>query len=131
MGPVSKELLPAIVSKSSSLSKLSNVSLGSNGGLVISKLGLIPNKSYSFGKKTFKIKDNVGEYIDFVDVVDGGKEVVKKMKIWDFLKTYIIKPSTRLNTVAVPVITKATVRMFNNGTLNIEELEKINKNSNS
>ena len=125
VGPVSKELLPAIVSKSSSLSKLSDVALGSNGGLVISKLGLIPNKSYSFGKKTFKIKDNVGEYIDFVDVVDGGKEVVKKMKIWDFLKTYIIKPSTRLNTVAVPVITKATVRMFNNGTLNIEELEKM------
>lgn len=125
VGPVSKGLLPAIVSKSSSLSKLSDVALGSNGGLVISKLGLIPNKSYSFGKKTFKIKDNVGEYIDFVDVIDGGKEVVKKMKIWDFLKTYIIKPSAKLNTVAVPVITKATVRMFNNGTLNAEELKKM------
>jgi hypothetical protein len=125
VGPVSKELLPAIVNKSSSLSKLSDVSLGSNGGLVISKLGLVPNKSYSFGKKTFKIKGNVGEYIDFVDVVDGGKEVVKKMKIWDFLKTYILKPSAKLNTVAVPVITKATVRLFNNGTLNTKELEKM------
>ena len=125
LGPVSKELLPVIVSKSSSLSKLSDVALGSNGGLVISKLGLIPNKSYSFGKKTFKIKDNVGEYIDFVDVVDGGKEVVKKMKTWDFLKTFILKPSAKLNTVAVPLITKVTVRLFNNGTLNTGELEKM------
>jgi hypothetical protein len=124
-GPVSKELLPAIVSKSSSLTKLPDVALGSNGGMVISKLGLIPNKSYSFGKKTFKIKDNVGEYIDFVDVVDGGKEVVKKMKTWDFLKTFILKPSAKLNTVAVPLITKVTVRLFNNGTLNTGELEKM------
>jgi hypothetical protein len=124
-GPVSKELLPAIVSKSSSLTKLPDVALGSNGGMVISKLGLIPNKSYSFGKKTFKIKDDVGEFIDFVDVVDGGKEVVKKMKTWDFLKTFILKPSAKLNTVAVPLITKVTVRLFNNGTLNTGELEKM------
>ena len=124
MGPVSKELLPAIVSKSSSLSKLPEVALGSNGGMVISKLGLIPNKSYSFGKKTFKIKGNVGEYIDFVDVV-GGLEMAKKMKTWDFLKTFILKPSAKLSTLEVPLITKVTVRLFNNGTLNTGELEKI------
>lgn len=124
VGPVSKELLPAIVSKSSSLSKLPEVALGSNGGMVISKLGLIPNKSYSFGKKTFKIKGNVGEYIDFVDVV-GGLEMAKKMKTWDFLKTFILKPSAKLSTLEVPLITKVTVRLFNNGTLNTGELEKI------
>jgi hypothetical protein len=77
------------------------------------------------------IKATAGEYVDFVDVVDGGKEVVKKMKVWDFLKTYIINPSTKLNMLAVPVITKATVRLFNNGTLNTEELNKMeNINSN-
>jgi hypothetical protein len=124
-GAVSKELLPAIVGKSSALSKISDVPLGNSGGLVISKLGFRPGKTYGFGKKTFKIKDTAGEYIDFVDVVDGGKEVVKKMKVWDFLKTYIINPSTKLNTLAVPVITKATVRLFNNGTLNTEELNKM------
>ena len=124
-GAVSKELLPAIVSKSSVLSKLSDVPLGNSGGLVISKLGFAPGKTYGFGKKTFKIKNTVGEYIDFVDVVDGGKEVVKKMKTWDFLKTFILKPSAKLNTVAVPVITKATLRLFNNETLNTEELTKM------
>jgi hypothetical protein len=123
-GPVSKEMLPAIVSKSSSLSKVSNIAVGNNGRLVISKLGIIPNKSYSFGKKTFKIKDTAGEYIDFVDIIDG-KEVVKKMKVWDFLKKYIAKPSADLNTLMVPVITKAIVRIFNDGTLNVEELKKI------
>ena len=125
VGPVSKELLPAIVSKSLSLSKLSDVALGNNGGLVLSKLGFTPGKTFGFSKKTFKINDNVGEYVDFVEVVDGGKEVVKKMKVWDFLKTYIINPSTKLNMLAVPVITKATVRLFNNGTLNTEELNKM------
>lgn len=125
VGAVSKELLPAIVSKSSALSKLSDVPLGNSGGLVISKLGFAPGKTYGFGKKTFKIKNTVGEYIDFVDVVDGGKEVVKKMKTWDFLKTFILKPSAKLNTVAVPVITKATLRLFNNETLNTEELTKM------
>lgn len=125
VGPVSKELLPAIVSKSLSLSKLSDVALGNNGGLVLSKLGFTPGKTFDFSKKTFKINDNVGEYVDFVEVVDGGKEVVKKMKVWDFLKTYIINPSTKLNMLAVPVITKATVRLFNNGTLNTEELNKM------
>jgi hypothetical protein len=130
-GPVSKELLPAIVSKSSSLSKLSDVALGNNGPSVLSKLGFTPGKSYGFGKKTLNIKATAGEYVDFVDVVDGGKEVVKKMKVWDFLKTYIINPSTKLNMLAVPVITKATVRLFNNGTLNTEELNKMeNINSN-
>jgi len=130
-GPVSKEVLPAIVSKSSSLSKLSDVALGNNGGSVLSKLGFTPGKTYGSGKKTFKIKPTAGEYVDFVEVVDGGKEVIKKMKVWDFLKTYIINPSTKLTMLAVPVITKATVRLFNNGTLNTEELNKMeNINSN-
>jgi hypothetical protein len=124
-GPVSKEVLPAITSKSSSLSKLSDVALGNNGGSVLSKLGFTSGKTYGFGKKTFKIKETAGEYVDFVEVVDGGKEVIKKMKVWDFLKTYIINPSAKLTILAVPVITKATVRLFNNGTLNTEELNKM------
>jgi len=124
-GPVSKEVLPAITSKSSFLSKLSDVVLGNNGGSVLSKLGFTSGKTYRFGKKTLKIKETAGEYVDFVEVVDGGKEVIKKMKVWDFLKTYIINPSTKLTMLAVPVITKATVRLFNNGTLNTEELNKM------
>ena len=124
VGAVSKELLPAIVSKSSYLSKLSNVKLGNNAGIVLSKLGIVPKKLFNFGKKSFNIKNVEGEYIDFVEIV-GGKEVVKKTKVWDFLKTYILQPSARLNTVAVPVITKAVVRLFNNGTLNTEELKKM------
>jgi hypothetical protein len=124
-GAVSKELLPVIVSKCSSLAKLSDVAIGNNGKSVLSKLGIGMKKPLSFGKKKFKINDTVGEYIDFVDIVDGGKEVVKKMKVWDFLNTYIIKPSTKLNTLGVPLITKATLRLFNNGTLNTEELNKM------
>lgn len=122
VGPVSRELLPAIVSKSTSLSKLSDIPMGNNGGMVLSKLGFVSDKSYRFGKKTFKIKDTAGEYVDYVEVIDGGKEVVKKTKIWDFLKTHIIDPSTKLNTLAVPLVTKAIVRLFNNGTLNAQEL---------
>jgi hypothetical protein len=125
VGSVTKEMLPSIVNKSLSLSKLVNVSLGNNGALVLSKLGIIPKKSYTFGKKNFRIGDNVGEYIDFEDIPNIGKAAVKKMKTWDFLKTYIIIPSTKLNTTAVPLITKAILRMFNSGTLNTQELESI------
>lgn len=125
VGTVSKEMLPAIVAKSTELSKLNNVPLGGNGIVILNKLGFSQGKSYKFGKKTFKIPDTAGEYIDFEDVVDT-KQVVGKIKIWDFLKTYIIIPSTKLNTDLVPLSTKIILRIFDtNGKLNTEELKSL------
>ena len=123
-GAVSKELLPAIVSKASSLSKVSNITVGKYGGDILSKLGMNPGKQFSFGKKKFRIKETVGEYIDYVEIVDG-KEVAKKMGVWDFLNKHIVEPTSKLNTLAVPLISRITLRLLNNGTLNIEELRNI------
>jgi hypothetical protein len=122
---VSKELLPAIINKSSSLVKVSDVAVGNNGAVVMSKLGMGPNKTFRFGKKRVKVKEVVGEYIDFEEILPGGQTLTKKVKVWDFLKTHILKPSAKLNTVAVPLITKATLRLFNNGTLNVQELKSM------
>jgi hypothetical protein len=123
-GAVSKELLPVIVSKASSLSKVSNITVGKYGGDILSKLGINPGKQFSFGKKKFRIKETAGEYIDFVEIVDG-KEVMKKMGFWDFLNKHIVVPTSKLNTLAVPLISRVTLRLFNNGTLNIEELKNM------
>jgi hypothetical protein len=123
-GAVSKELLPAIVSKASSLSKVSNITVGKYGGDILSKLGMNPGKQFSFGKKKFRIKETVGEYIDYVEIVDG-KEVAKKMGVWVFLNKHLVEPTSKLNTLAVPLISRITLRLLNNGTLNIEELRNI------
>ena len=121
---VSEKVLPAIISKASSLSKVSNITVGKYGGDILSKLGINPGKQFSFGKKKLRIKETAGEYIDFVEIVDG-KEVAKKMGVWDFLNKHIVEPTSKLNTLAVPLISRITLRLFNNGTLNIEELKNM------
>jgi hypothetical protein len=128
IGKVSNELIPVIASKTSSLSKIPNVLIGKDGVKILDKFGFEINKSYTFGKKIFKIKKPpVGEYIDFVEIT-GGKEISKKIKLWDFLKKFILEPSAKLNTTTIPLITKSIVRVFNsNGQLNSQELDTMEK----
>lgn len=115
-------LLPAVINKTNALSKIDNVVLGNNAPTIMSKLGL--DKGFKFN--TTKGPIEIGEIVDTDFVVISTKLGKQKMKVWSFLKTYIVNPSINANKTGIPLITKTLVRMFNDdGTVNQKELVKI------
>lgn len=116
--PVPKNLLPAVISKSDKLAKIESISLGSSTPVLLNKFGMKPGTTIKTSKGSFKF----GNVVDAEYVIINGK----KTKAWDFLKTYILKPSARLNTTGVPLITKALLRVVNDdGTINQNELQSL------
>ena len=115
-------LLPAVINKTNALSKIDNVVLGNNAPTIMSKLGLVKGVKFNTSKGPIEIGEIIGT--DFVII--NNKVGKQKMKVWSFLKTYIVNPSINTNKTGIPLITKTLVRMFNDdGTVNQKELVKI------
>jgi len=89
----------------------------SGGANLLTKIGIQPG--LTVGKRAIT---NLSD--DFVEYTIVG--VTKKMPTWEFIKTFILKPSAKLNSTYVPLIVKAIVRCVNsNGSIDTEKLNKI------
>ena len=117
-GKATKEELGLILSLNNKL-LISPITKVSGISKLMKNIGIVPSKTY--GKKTItKISD------DFVEYVVVGSKITKKISTWQFIKTFILKPSAKLNTKFVPAIVKAIMRCVRpDGTINNEELDKI------
>ena len=114
--------LPAVINKVTTLSKIDNVVLGNNAPIVMNKLGLTKGSKFGTRTGTAQIDDIID--VDYVLVsTTMGKE---KMKVWSFLKKYIVDPSSKLRKTGIPLITKSLVSVFNeDGTINQDALNKL------
>lgn len=114
--------LPEVINKVTTLSKIDNVVLGNNAPIVMNKLGLTKGSKFGTRTGTAQIDDIID--VDYVLVsTTMGKE---KMKVWSFLKKYIVDPSAKLRKTGIPSITKGLVAVFNeDGTINQDALNKL------
>ncbi len=114
--------LPAVINKVTTLSKMDNVVLSSNAPVIMNKLGLTKGSKFGTKNGTAQIDDIID--VDYVLVsTTMGKE---KMKVWSFLKKYIVDPSAKLRKTGIPLITKSLVSIFNeDGTINQNALNKL------
>ena len=109
-GPVSPSLLPAIINKTKTLENLPAVT---GAGGLIQKIGF--TKGTTFGK--YVIDDIIEDAI----IINS-----KRIKTWDFIKTYILKPSAKLNVKFVPALVKIIVRSIsNNGTIDTNAIKRL------
>jgi hypothetical protein len=114
--------LPAVINKVTTLSKMDNVVLSSNAPVIMNKLGLTKGSKFGTKNGTAQIDDIID--VDYVLVsTTMGKE---KMKVWSFLKKYIVDPSAKLRKTGIPLITKSLLSIFNeDGTINQNALNKL------
>jgi len=109
-GPVSPSLLPAIITKTKTLDNLPTIN---GAGTLIQKIGF--TKGTTFGK--YVIDDIIEDAI----IINS-----KRIKPWDFIKTYILKPSAKLNVNFVPALVKIIVRSIsNNGTVDTNVIKRL------
>jgi hypothetical protein len=114
----SKEV--GLIIKQSNILINSGIKSLSGGANLMTKIGV--QKGLTIGKQTIT---NVSD--DFVEYTIVSSKLTKKIPTWDFIKTFILKPSAKLNSIYVPVITKVIIRCVNpNGTINTNNLDKVN-----
>jgi hypothetical protein len=114
----SKEVV-IIVRQSDALINSNIKSLNGSANLM-TKIGIKPGTTFS--KRT--ISNLSDEFVSYVEV---GTKISKKVPTWEFIKTFILKPSAKLNSTFVPAIVKAIIRCVNpNGTIDTNQLSQIN-----
>lgn len=124
-GPVTKEVLPAIVTKTSHLSSQPVVVM-KNSPTLFNKMGIKKGTSFRI-EGSVSVVDDIFEDAIVISTTQGGKTKKNTMKAWDFIKTYILKPSAKLNDKYVPAITKILMRCLTpEGQVN-DEINKISE----